>query len=362
MNEYRVFGGRLRSEWSFPGLPTGGIGGDPEDPDGTSSPLYALRRATGRPGSADAPAGPELLGEESLGQNGKLLLHRVDGRLRLTHEPGGTYEIHPDAGVIEWRPSAPGEPGEVTRSIVLARALPALLHERGMLPLHAGGVAAGGEAVGFMAPKGFGKSTLALMMAIRGASLLSDDTLPLETEGEFRGWPGEGRLKVWDDAADQVGVTIPEQPPLARLGPSETASGAEKRKYLLTLGDAPFLGAASRPRPVAALYLLVPSPAEEMPSSDGGRASPTADPPERLRLSAVDASLALVACAKIAPLLHTADAPMLLERATRVAERIPVYAVRVPRGLSRLEAVADAVERWHPETEPAAPEPAGREP
>ncbi len=365
MNEYRVFGGRLRSEWSFPGLPTGRSGEAPEAPDGDSSPLYELRRAAGRPGSSarEGSSGEsELLGEESLGQNGTLLLHRVGGRLRLTHEPGGTYDIHPDAGVIEWRPSGAGDPGGVARSIVLARALPVLLHGRGMLPLHAGGVAVGGEAVGFMAPKGFGKSTLALMMATRGASLLSDDTLPLETEGELLGWPGEGRLKVWDDAARELGVPLPDRPPLATLGPSETASGEEKRKYLLTVRDAPSLRTASRPYPVAALYLLVPSPAEDAPPDDGRGSGRAAEPPERLRLSAVDASLALVACAKIAPLLHGADAPMLLERATRAAERVPVYAVRVPRGLSRLQAVADALEGWHPEPESAVPEPTGRGP
>lgn len=341
MNVYRVFGGRLRSEVPFPELPTAGAA---EDGDG--SPQYTLRKADFPPVGQG-----ELLGEESVGEAGRLRLLRVGDGLRLEHDRGGTYEVHPDRGLIEWHPPACGASLGLVRTAVLGRVLPVLLYGRGLLPLHASGVSVGGSAVGFLAPKGHGKSTLALAMATGGAGLLADDTLTLDLDGPARAWPGDQHLKLWDDAAAARDLSLPARAPLASLSCRRTASGVDKEKYLLTREDLSPLRWEERPLPLAALYFLVPTPANGERREEGDRRRDGAgEATARVRLSSVEAAPVLVSCFKLAPLLHASRAAELLEEATRVAERTPVYALEVMRDLSRLSGVCEDIRRWHAST------------
>lgn len=349
MNQYRIYGGRLRSDVPFaeltPVTPVPGDGAGPGDRFACT-----LRRGQGAGGPEGTP-----VGELSIDGAGELRLFGSGRTLRLVHDRSGTYEIDAERGLIEWRPSEDGPSPEILRSVVLTQALPLLLHLHGLFPLHASGVGVDGRALGFAGPKGHGKSTLALAMASRGAELLSDDTIPVEVGPPPRAWPGDRHMKVWDDAAETVGVAVPERSPLAKLGPEQTVSGDEKRKYLLASGDLPDLRWVDDALPVAALYLLVPTTPDAEGEVDeglwversGAEGSRRAAEPRRIRLSDQEAAPALVACSKVAPLLHRSDAGVLLERATDLVQEVPVFAIPVPRDLDRLAAVCDRIQRWH---------------
>jgi hypothetical protein len=66
------------------------------------------------------------------------------------------------------------------RRYLLGPGLGILLHQRGLLVLHASAVNLGGEAVLFIGEKGAGKSTTAAGLLARGHTLLSDDVVAID--------------------------------------------------------------------------------------------------------------------------------------------------------------------------------------
>jgi hypothetical protein len=77
---------------------------------------------------------------------------------------------------------------------------------RGGIALHAGAVVVGGKAIGFAAPHGFGKSTLAATLSTLGLPLLTDDVLPLRKSDA--GWfavHSLPRVKLWEDSLAALG-------------------------------------------------------------------------------------------------------------------------------------------------------------
>lgn len=84
------------------------------------------------------------------------------------------------------------------RAYLLGSALGALLHQRGLLPLHASAVEIDGKAYAFVGQSGAGKSTLALALTERGHRLLCDDIVAIDTSGPVPVcWPGLVNVKVW---------------------------------------------------------------------------------------------------------------------------------------------------------------------
>jgi hypothetical protein len=85
---------------------------------------------------------------------------------------------------------------------LLGSAFGALLHQRGLLPLHVSAVKAPSGVWAFTGPSGEGKSTLAGFLQNRfGWTLVSDDVSVVDTE-RSRAFvhPGPQKLKLWADA------------------------------------------------------------------------------------------------------------------------------------------------------------------
>jgi hypothetical protein len=92
----------------------------------------------------------------------------------------------------------PGTAEGDIRAYLLGSALGALLHQRGVLPLHASAVEVDGRAVAFIAPSGGGKSTMAMHLQHRGHRVICDDICAVEVaDGQARVWPGLRNLKLW---------------------------------------------------------------------------------------------------------------------------------------------------------------------
>jgi hypothetical protein len=93
------------------------------------------------------------------------------------------------------------------RLFLLGAGLGVLLSQRGLLVLHGSGMAIGDRAVGFLGPKGSGKSTTAASLHRRGHPLISDELLVLRLDGSGRAMviPGPPQLRLWSDALAKTG-------------------------------------------------------------------------------------------------------------------------------------------------------------
>lgn len=133
---------------------------------------------------------------------------------------------------------------EDLRVFLLGAVFGALLHQRGILPLHGSAIETSRGAVIFAGPSGSGKSTLAAAFQRRGYRVLADDicAVSLDGDGRPRVFPAYPQLTLWADAAEylQQNVTI-----LRRVRVS-------LEKYALPLRGA----FSTQPLPLYAVYEL----------------------------------------------------------------------------------------------------------
>ena len=121
-----------------------------------------------------------------------------------------------------------------------------LLRHRHVTCLHASAVELHNSAVLFSGDAGFGKSTTAAALALRGAPVLCEDIVPLEFAQE-RYWavPGYPRVCLWPDA---VAKLVGDEDALPRLSPTW-----EKRYLPLDGVRANF---AREKKPLGIIYLF----------------------------------------------------------------------------------------------------------
>lgn len=144
-----------------------------------------------------------------------------------------------------------------------------VLHQRGVLPLHASCVMVGPVAVAMAGVSGRGKSTLAGIMAMRGHDVVTDDICPVGFhDGKVLITPGPTRLRLWPDAADLLGLSHaglatgrPNHPKrvLAARGTDQTPKplGALVRIAIDKRLDAPVLYRLSGPAAITPIEELV---------------------------------------------------------------------------------------------------------
>lgn len=97
-------------------------------------------------------------------------------------------------------------PAESIRLFLLGSAMGILLHQRGVVPLHANAIVVDSGAIAFMGPSGAGKSTLAAAFLDRSHAILADDVCALDRrDGRYVALPGVPRLKLWRDALEHSG-------------------------------------------------------------------------------------------------------------------------------------------------------------
>jgi hypothetical protein len=87
------------------------------------------------------------------------------------------------------------------RLFLLGSAMGALLHQRGILPIHGNGIQFNEIGILFAGISGAGKSTLAAMMAAKGFQPITDDITAIGFENEVPIiLPGIPHLKLWQDS------------------------------------------------------------------------------------------------------------------------------------------------------------------
>jgi hypothetical protein len=176
---YRLFGVSVTSDVPLPELV-------PDPGSGAGEVRLSLAAIDRQP---DAPAGLHVDGEDSL-----LVIPDVG---RFLARGGRELLIEP----------APGVSQRNLRLYLLGSAFAAILHQRGLLPLHANAVVVEGRAIGFMGHPGAGKSTLAAWFHDRGFDVLADDVCVVTTAPGQRplAHPGIPRLRLWREALEAGG-------------------------------------------------------------------------------------------------------------------------------------------------------------
>ncbi len=123
----------------------------------------------------------------------------------LNIESAGRFSVKDGREIIV--DPVPGVETKMLRLFLLGSALGCIIHQRGLLPLHANAFLHKGAAVMVMANSGTGKSTLAAAMKNKGCTILSDDVCAVQVEsGKIpRIYPGIPQIKLWKDAAEHLG-------------------------------------------------------------------------------------------------------------------------------------------------------------
>lgn len=121
---------------------------------------------------------------------------------------GSEVIVEPAPGVIE----------EDLQPFLTGPVLSVLFHQRGFLVLHASAVAVNDAAVVFLGGKGYGKSTLAAHLQVRGHQLISDDIVPVNfIDDRALTVPGYPRIKLFEDSITAVGENPANLPLIHRF-------------------------------------------------------------------------------------------------------------------------------------------------
>jgi hypothetical protein len=240
----------------------------------------------------------------------------------VSYTDTGDYELSADHRTISWyRPS--GADLTNARLDVLGTLLTLALHLRGQLTLHGSAVATDEGVIAFLAPSGYGKSTLAMSLTLAGAQFMSDDAVPVRVNG--------------DEVIASPGVPSPRfrEDSFARFA-RELPAAASDSNGKISLGDR--LGddvVEAHERPLAGVYVL--NPVVRAISAE----------PNRTPMTETFATIALVQNAKLAKLLWPEESANLLGMIAEVTRRVPVWRLDVPRDLELLPAVAEQLLDWH---------------
>lgn len=139
-------------------------------------------------------------------------LTRLDQRQALLNIPG-IAQFFISCDVITVHRLAGADPRAV-QAYLLGSALGAVLHKRGILPLHGSAVRQpDGTAAVFCGESGAGKSTTLTALGQRGIACVADDVSAIQFDDHGQAWvyPGLARAKLWGNALAQLQVQPVQQ-------------------------------------------------------------------------------------------------------------------------------------------------------
>lgn len=316
---FRLHGLRVRSELPLPAGPA--ASGEPRVPDATVT-VAGVRPVSGRP-----PPG-RLVARVDLGDGNGYAAAERGGRTVLRFFSLLDVEIDGEGSAVRVV-LAPGTDPELAGLLLAGAAAALLLALRGRATLHASAVVREGRAVGFVGPSGSGKSTLAALCCASGARLLSDDALRVDVDASGAlGWSGTRGLRLHDGDREMLRGVRPESIERSCDGRVVVDFPAPDRE----------------PVPLSALVL---------PRIEGGR-----DSPEIRRHPPRDALLALLGAPRLSGVVDEGIRARRFASLGRLADTVPVFEARIPRGRLEGAEIADALlTPWRRAGDPAGAEP-----
>lgn len=249
-------------------------------------------------------------------------------------EAGTAFRFEPDWQYLAWPAvgaflisdacridvdPAPGIDDQLIAFPLLGPVLALLLHQRGLLVLHASAIAVGGKSAIFMGDKGAGKSTTAGAMIRAGHGLLTDDVVALDLAAEPMIVPGFPQLKLAADAAAAIPIRQAEVRP-------QVHPAIDKTQHRLHGGF------SSDTVPVTRIYIL--------------------ERGEKAAISPLPGLGALPAIIKFSyvtrfgrPALVGDFAATHLRQCARLADHVGVCRLEVPTGLDRIGEAVELIEK-----------------
>jgi len=190
------------------------------------------------PEELDQPAGRGVLYQA----NEDEFLLKLDDVARFLVHGGNKIIIDPAPDCIK---------GDI-RVFLLGSCMGALLHQRGILALHASALQTDQGAVLFVGPSSIGKSTLLGEFLNRGYAMLADDVtgIVLDNDGRPSVLPAFPRTRLWADSVEKLGHDK-EQLEQVRLG---------QEKYELTIPEK----FCARKLPLCHVYQLTTTNKDEL--------------------------------------------------------------------------------------------------
>ena len=203
---------------------------------------------------------------------------------------------------------------------LLGTVLAFWLEWQGVPTLHASAAVVGDHAVGFLASKQGGKSTLATALLQQGHLLLTDDILPLDINEEvIHGRPGYPQVRMWPDHAEHF---VEDAHALCPAHPY-----IEKRR--VPVGSGGIGSFCDEPRPLHTLYL------PERTDDGSVQIQPVAP---------INALQAVLRHSFLPRLVEaTGWQASRLSTLSRLVEQVPVRRLTYPSGAERLPQVTDAI-------------------
>jgi hypothetical protein len=189
--------------------------------------------------SVDVRAG-RLSSSEETWADARRRFRAAPNRWRFDADDGCRFSVEAGRDVIYEQARATSD--EVLAEQIMQPVLGALLHQRGLLALHASAIASDTGVVALLGRTGSGKSSLAVWFHVNGRLAVADDVCPIDVTSAPMFTGGSGYLKVSPDLLRQLAIDDRD----VRTIPGDTRG----RVRLRTL-EAP------RPaRPLTAVYLL----------------------------------------------------------------------------------------------------------
>lgn len=253
----------------------------------------------------------------------------VDGSPRsedsLDAEWPDLIRVHVQAGRRIWVDALGGLPEGGVAELICGPIVAIALAQRGLVVLHATAVELDGVALAVCGPSGSGKSTTAALLAARGASLMSDDIVPLVDRDD-------GIRAVAGPTLAKLAVVPP--PALGCLEDAGPVAMGDKR-----LGRWRRMAEPGKEVPLAALAVLEDGPAVLVEPLRGQQA--------------LSALLEVSFCLPVVGLRRQGEH---LRAAARLAGRIDVLRVARPRTLpAAVEAIDALLQRTSRAGGPPAP-------
>lgn len=235
----------------------------------------------------------------------------------LCWKDGGTFLVKNGCEIII--DPIPNASEQVLRIYLLGAALGLLLHQRGLMTLHASTVVVNGEAIAFLGDRGWGKSTTTGAMMNQGHLIISDDVTAIDLDRPssplvLSGFP---QLKLWCDSAISLGHQLESLP---RLHPDfekrvqrfnrEFTSSAVTLKCIYVLGWGDSIEIDLLPSAIALAVIM-----QNWYCTRFGE-----------------------------QMLQVVGIPAHFQRCSELVNRVKVYTLKRPNDLSGLDKIAKAVE------------------
>lgn len=213
----------------------------------------------------------------------------------------GEFVVSHDLAGIVVRPDRAGR-HEVLPILLAGTASAFLLALRGRTVLHASAVAVGGAALAFVGQSGRGKSTVAALMCLDGAALVTDDVLVVEPGPPATCTGGASELRLREAAAG-----------LADAQPHRPSRATADQRRAFAPAPAP-----PGPRPLRGI--VIPSPSRTEPEL------------VVTRLGASEAMFAVMSFPRVHGWRRTDVLTRDFTNLSRLVNEVPVYVATIPWG------------------------------